>query len=48
MSKNSEKKYRIVWNEEKKVPVIVDIEKDKDIINKHKYMTSDLRPVFLE
>ena len=32
----------------KKVPLIVDKEKDKDRLNKYKYMTSDLRPVFLE
>ena len=48
MSENTEKKYTILWNGEKKVPLIVDKEKDKDRLNKYKYMTSDLRPVFLE
>lgn len=45
MSSNFEKIY---WNNDKNIPLIVNIENDIDIIKKYKYLTTDIRPVFLE
>ncbi len=39
---------KIYWNSDKNIPLIVNTENDSDIIKKYKYLTTDIRPVFLE
>ncbi len=48
MRKKNDNIINIYWDSENETPLILDETKDKDKIKKYEYLTTDIRPVFLE